>query len=150
MGSLVPGVCSVWILSLESWEDNIGIELCVDKPFHQLQIDSSSVHARRGIALFPCTATFSLSACYLVVMPAAVSLGDKPWKSLHCSIQLSSVYYREKPTRRTACEVFPTAFEEKRRCFKLFLFGLIDLLTMPASVSQAQIWRSSNKNTLNG
>lgn len=69
----------LWNVSLwfSTRGDKVSTEFCVDKRFHQLQIDSSSVHAHWGIALFLCTASFSVFVCYLVVMPAVVSLGDK-------------------------------------------------------------------------
>lgn len=54
----------LWIVSLVFREDKMSIGFCVDKPFHKLQIDSSSVQPHQGIALL-CTASFSLSVCLL-------------------------------------------------------------------------------------
>lgn len=53
------------LFSLALWGDKMSIEFCVDKPFHQLQIDSSSVQARQRIALFVCALLLSLSVCLL-------------------------------------------------------------------------------------
>lgn len=69
--------CPLWVVSLLSCEDKVSIEFGVDKPLHQLQMDSSSVQVHQGIA-FLCTASVYLSVCYLVVLPAVVSPGGKP------------------------------------------------------------------------
>ena len=58
----------------------MGIEFNVNKPFTPVTNRFvECVQPRQGIALFfVARLLFSLRVCFLVVMPAVVSLGDKP------------------------------------------------------------------------
>lgn len=63
--------CPLWVVQWCLRVDKMSVDFCVDNRFHQLQIDSSSVQARQGIALF--SPSLSLTVCYFVVIPAVVS-----------------------------------------------------------------------------
>ncbi len=119
------------LFSLLLCGDKMSSEFCVDKPFHQLQIDSSSVQARQGIALFVCALLLSLSLCLLPCCHASCCIPRRQTLVifvLQCTTLVCVLQKAHQATSVWRWEVFPPQRLRKGNIFMVLTLSIEQFL----------------------